>query len=127
MLSDNDKNLSNLMTSQKLNPIIPDQTVQDGDTMPFGSVQIQVMSTPGHTRGSCCYLVGNAIFSGDTLMNLSIGRCDFEGGSMEDMKASLTRLRDLPGDYRLYAGHGGKSTLNFEREHNPYLKQLEQL
>ena len=79
------------------------------------------MNTPGHTAGSCCYLAGEVIFSGDTLFDGDIGRTDFPGGSFELLRRSLQRLCDLPGDYRVLPGHGENTTLARERAVNPYM------
>ena len=88
----------------------------------LGETEIQVLATPGHTRGGVCYLCGNALFTGDTLFRLSCGRTDFPGGSSTEMRASLQRLAALAGDYTVYPGHGQASTLDFERRYNTYLR-----
>lgn len=66
-------------------------------------------------------MTGDVIFTGDTLMRLGIGRTDFPLGSYEKIKQSLLKLSSLTGDYLLYPGHGDYSTLQYERENNPYL------
>ena len=60
--------------------------------------------------------------SGDTLFAMSCGRTDLPGGDSYDMIASLVRLADLEGDYKVCPGHGEDSTLDFERKNNPYMK-----
>lgn len=95
--------------------------VEDGDKIKVGGEYLTVISTPGHTPGSACFLCGDTIFTGDTLFGSNIGRTDFPGGSIEEMKKSLALLRDLDGDYTLYSGHGGETTLSRERQHNYYL------
>ncbi len=85
-------------------------------------MDIKVLRTPGHTPGSVCLIVGDAIFSGDTLFAGSMGRCDFPGSNIFDMRKSLKKLRDLPGDYRVLPGHAEDSTLEYERKTNPYLR-----
>ncbi|MBQ9104190.1 MAG: MBL fold metallo-hydrolase [Clostridia bacterium] len=98
----------------------PNYKVYDGDMLQIEGFDIKVIATAGHTDGSVCYLVDNALFTGDTLFNLSIGRTDFPTGSFEDMKCSLKKLFSLSKNYIVYPGHGEESTLNFERENNPY-------
>ena len=98
-----------------------DGYLEDGMTLPVGSLTCTVLNTPGHTPGSCVILCGDAMLAGDTLFLESCGRVDFEGGSAQDMRASLTRLRDLPGDYTVYPGHADITTLSHERAHNPYM------
>lgn len=101
-----------------------DVIVKDNDKIILGNTEITVISTPGHTKGSVCYLAENSLFSGDTLFYCSCGRTDFPSGSMEEMMNSLKRLKSLEGDYTVYTGHGSHTTLNFERKNNPYIKAL---
>ncbi len=96
---------------------------KDGDRLTLGSLTIQVLETPGHSRGSVCLVVGDVIFSGDTLFYGSCGRTDFAGGSYEDILRSLKRLAQLPGQYKVYPGHDRPTDLDFERRVNPYVKQ----
>ena len=84
----------------------------------------RVLHTPGHTQGSVCYICGDAIFSGDTLFCCSVGRTDFPHSSSSAMMYSLNKLYHLEGDYRVYPGHNETTTLDYEREANPYMKQF---
>ena len=95
----------------------------DGDVVKLGDLDIQVLHTPGHTPGGVCLLVGDALFTGDTLFQGSMGRIDFEGGSYEDIMASLARLAHLPGDFRVLHGHMDASTLERERKTNYYIRE----
>ena len=99
----------------------PDIIVKEGDVIELGSVKIRVISTPGHTKGGVCYIAEDCLFTGDTLFRCSCGRTDFMGGSEKEMLESLRRLKALDGDYKIYAGHEGNSTLDFERRNNPYM------
>lgn len=101
-----------------------DVIIKDNDKIILGNIEITVISTPGHTKGSVCYLAENSLFSGDTLFYCSCGRTDFPSGSVEEMMNSLKRLKSLEGDYTVYTGHGSHTTLNFERKNNPYMKAL---
>ncbi|MDD4164591.1 MAG: MBL fold metallo-hydrolase [Eubacteriales bacterium] len=80
--------------------------------------EFYVMPTPGHTKGSVCYIFGDIIFCGDTLFKGGVGTTAFDGND-EDMDNTLRMLYNLPGDYAVYPGHEGKTTLSDEREHNP--------
>lgn len=104
-------------------PFTVDETVTEGETRTLVSVPFTVLSTPGHTAGSACYLLENerVIFTGDTLFASSIGRTDFPTGSMSELRESLKRLGDLQGDYTVYAGHNEETTLETERRNNPFL------
>ena len=96
---------------------------RDGDVVPLGALQVEVLHTPGHTRGSVCLRCRDALFSGDTLFAGSMGRTDFPGGSEGQMTESLRRLGGLEGDLRVFPGHGGFSALERERQENPYLRE----
>ena len=99
----------------------PDATIREGERLPFGGSEIRVLHTPGHTPGSVCYAVGERLFTGDTLFCGSIGRTDFPGGDLTQMRRSLARLAALEGERTLLPGHGAATTLARERAHNPYL------
>ena len=88
----------------------------------LGDLDIKVIRTPGHTPGSVCLLIADAMFSGDTLFAGSMGRCDFPGSSIFDMRKSLKKLYNLAGDYRVFPGHAEATTLEYERKTNPYLR-----
>lgn len=104
------------------NDVEADVVVAYGDEITLGDTVIKVMSTPGHTLGSVCYIAENCIFSGDTLFYCSCGRTDFPSGSPEQMMSSLQKLKALDGDYKVYTGHNNLTTLDFERKNNPYMK-----
>ena len=94
----------------------------EGGSLTIAGMDIRILHTPGHTPGSVCLLIGDAMFSGDTLFAGSMGRCDFPGSNLMDMRQSLKKLRALPGDYRVFPGHAEATTLEFERKTNPYLR-----
>ena len=94
---------------------------EEGEVVCAGGLSLTVMETPGHTRGSVCYLCGDAIFSGDTLFAGSCGRTDLPGGDWNTIQESLKRLAALDGNYTVYPGHGNSTTLAAERQYNPYL------
>ena len=97
---------------------------ENKDVLKLGSTKINVIHTPGHTLGGVCYMVEDVIFTGDTIFEGSIGRTDFPGGSWSVLKESLKILKEINGDYILYPGHGGSTTLNNERLYNPYMRDL---
>lgn len=100
----------------------PDVAVNDGDVLELIGHTFRVISTPGHTPGSVCYLLDDEIiFSGDTLFNMSVGRTDFEYGDSAELSKSLEKLFAQFHDYEVLPGHGNKTTLYFERENNPYV------
>ncbi len=98
--------------------------LRDGDTIEFGTHSFMVIQTPGHTKGGVCFYCKeeNALFTGDTLFQCSIGRTDLEGGCYEDIIQSVKeRLLVLPPETKVYPGHGPSSSIEFERKYNPYL------
>lgn len=100
------------------------RTVAEGDTLTAGDLTFTVYHTPGHTRGSVCYLCENTLFAGDTLFAGSIGRTDFEGGDFAAMRASLARLAALPEKLTVEAGHGEGTTIGYEKRCNPFMMGL---
>ncbi len=105
-----------------LNDIYVDVELSDGDTLMLGDNEIKFITTPGHTKGSGCYIVNSWIFSGDTLFCQSIGRTDFPTSNHSDMLKSLKKLKEIDGFYVVYPGHDIFTTLDAERESNPYMK-----
>jgi len=97
------------------------QFCEEGQVICAGGAEFTVLATPGHTHGSVCYRCGDALFSGDTLFAGSCGRTDLPGGDGATLMQSLKRLRGLPGGLTIYPGHGGASTLEEEKNYNPYL------
>ena len=81
----------------------------------------QVIETPGHTHGSVCIILGNCVFSGDTLFAGSIGRTDLPDSSPAEMMESLQKVRKLPANLTVFPGHGGSTTIARELETNFYL------
>ena len=95
----------------------------EGDTLAVGNLTVTVLATPGHSEGSVTLRCGDVLFCGDTLFAGSCGRTDFLGGSMNKMMASLARLGALAGGLKVYPGHMEPSSLDRERQWNPYLLQ----
>ena len=103
---------------------IPDLKFYDeGNALTLGELTIQVLHTPGHSKGSVTLKVGNVLFCGDTLFAGSCGRTDLAGGSYAEIMASLKKLGQLPGDYHVCPGHDVTSTLERERRSNPFLRE----
>ncbi len=100
--------------------------VSDGDIIQAAGFELRVISTPGHTQGGVCYVLEKpekVIFAGDTLFRANVGRADLPGGSPAALFDSVNnRLFTLSGDYMVYPGHDAATTLEYERENNPYIK-----
>ncbi len=99
---------------------------QEGMKLDLAGLQIECMHTPGHTPGAQCYLIDNAIFTGDTLFVGNCGRVDLPGSSPKDMENSMLRLSKLPEQIVVYPGHdygdSKTSTIGEEKKSNYYMK-----
>ena len=106
-------------------PVKADHIVRDGDVFTAGNMTVEALHTPGHTPGSSCYVVSQGeeklLVSGDTLFARSIGRTDLAGGDADAMTKSLARLAAIPGDMPVLPGHGPETSLERERQLNPFL------
>lgn len=122
-LYDNEINLSERF-SVPLKPFKADVNFSGEETLHFSDIEVKTMWTPGHSMGSSCFIINNWLFSGDTLFRLSIGRTDFAYGDVKSMASSLIRLAQLNGDYDVYPGHGEATRLSYEKEFNPYIKEV---
>ena len=100
-----------------------DITVKDNDILTFGNISLRVVHTPGHTKGSSCFVYEEEkiMFSGDTLFKGTIGRYDFYGGDYNTLMDSLRKLKSFNKKYTIYPGHGDKTMLDDEVIGNPYL------
>ena len=121
MLVDASQNLSRYL-NRPISFAAADRLLDDGDEIQAAGLTIVVISTPGHTRGGVSFLVGDALFTGDTLFHLDAGRTDFPYSSTDDLFQSIERLFALPGDYRVFPGHEEDTTLEFERNNNTFMK-----
>ena len=96
--------------------------LKDGDIIKVGDIEIKAIATPGHTPGGISYLIGDKLFSGDTLFHRSIGRCDFPGGSLDTIIKSIKeKLFTLPDNTEVFPGHGEKTTIAYEKKYNEIL------
>jgi len=102
------------------------KAVQGGDKIKLGQTEIEFLHTPGHTPGSQCVKVGNALMTGDTLFIGGCGRADLPGGDLPTLTKSLSKIAKLPADLILYPGHDygfvQNRSLMEEVKDNPYLK-----
>jgi len=107
----------------KLQLAAPDRLLTDGETLTVGNLTVEVIFTPGHTKGGISLLIDGALFTGDTLFAGSIGRTDFPGGSSEQIIRSIkARLLVFPDDTPVYPGHGPRTTIGEEKKYNPFLR-----
>ena len=103
--------------------------IVDGQRLSCAGVDLRVAHTPGHTPGSCVFVVDDdqpLVFSGDLLFAGSVGRTDLPRGSWDQQMASLSRLVvALPGETVVHPGHGPDTTVAAERASNPFLRHVD--
>jgi len=104
-------------------PCTADILAHEGSIFNVGGMEFRWMITPGHTKGSSVIACGRSLFTGDTLFRDTCGRCDFPGGSYDEMLQSLKRIAEFEGDYDVYAGHMEDTTLSRERRYNMHVKE----
>lgn len=124
LLKDPIINLSKSIPPFKDIELIADRWLYDEEVIDFYGEKLYIMETPGHTIGSICICMDGVVFSGDTLFRMSIGRSDLPTGSFDEIINSVKKLYNLKKDYRILPGHGAESNLQFERENNPFMKNM---
>ena len=92
------------------------KSLKDGDIIKVGDINLKVIETPGHSKGSLCLYADGVLFSGDTLFAGTYGRTDIPGGSETEILGSIARLMELPDDTKVYPGHGKTTNISEERK-----------
>ena len=113
-----------LFEIQLKRPPAPDEFLTEETELRLGDSELRFLFTPGHTPGEyCIYLPKEKLcITGDVLFRKSIGRTDLWGGNFDIlMKSIKTKLLTLPGDIKIYPGHGEPSTIRDEKNNNPFL------
>lgn len=123
MLTDARANFSSMMFPMPIE-FEADIILKDGDTIQLDEgVKFEVIHTPGHTLGGVCFVLGDIIFTGDTLFKSSIGRTDFPGGDYAQIISSIKeRIFSYPDTTTLLPGHGENSSVILEKQYNPFLR-----
>jgi hydroxyacylglutathione hydrolase len=100
----------------------PERLLSHGDEIPFGRASLRVIHLPGHSAGSVGFLGSGLLFSGDTMFCGGVGRTDLLGGSWKELESSIRdRILTLPGETVVLPGHGPWTTVEQERDSNPFL------
>lgn len=122
MLEEGELNLSRKMAMGNIE-FKADKTIKEGDRLHFGNLEAKVIHTPGHTKGGICLLIEGSLITGDTLFKGSIGRSDLYGGDFDSLISSIkNKLLQLPDETVVYPGHGGQSTIGYEKRTNHFLR-----
>ena len=96
--------------------------IDENKELSIGEIKIKMYHTPGHTKGGVCYLIGDKLFSGDTIFYGSVGRTDLPGGSYEQIVKSVKNLLEtLDEKVEIYTGHGSNTNVAYEKKFNPVM------
>ena len=121
MLASSELNVSNQIGRNYT--VEADVYLKDDEKVTINGSEVKMISTPGHTAGSCCYLIEGEelLIAGDTLFAGSCGRTDLPTGSGGMLDRSLKeKLMRLDDEIKVYPGHGESTTIGYERKHNPF-------
>lgn len=110
------KNYFEEFSGLKIKDLSIEKLLKDSNVIEIGEIKLNVIKTPGHSKGSICLYGEGVLFSGDTLFAGTYGRTDIPGGSEEEILGSIARLMELPDDTIVYPGHGGSTTISEERK-----------
>ena len=94
--------------------------INNNDTLSIADQTIKVIHTPGHTKGSVCYLYDGKLYTGDTLFKETVGRHDLHSGSLSDLKKSILQLMALDVNLKVYPGHDEATSIRYELKNNPF-------
>jgi glyoxylase-like metal-dependent hydrolase (beta-lactamase superfamily II) len=100
----------------KIEDLSIERLLNDNNMIDIGELKLQVINTPGHSKGGICLYGNGVLFSGDTLFAGTYGRTDIPGGSENEMQASIKKLMELPDGTVVYPGHGSRTTIAEERK-----------
>lgn len=121
------KNLTlqcDLFNHRRVEAIKIDEFIDDTRKIEFCGKTVDVISTPGHSKGSLCYLIDDNLFVGDTLFFEEIGRCDLPGGSFKEIENSIkNKLFKLDDKIKVFTGHGDNTSIGHEKINNAYFGQ----
>lgn len=116
------RNLS-ILAGMELELKPADGLLFENEAIHLGELSIRVIYTPGHSKGGVCFLVGDTLFTGDTLFNTSIGRTDFADGDLAELLENISsKLFILEDGVKVLPGHGENSTIGYEKKHNPFFQ-----
>ena len=122
MITDSHKNAFFTFFRRECTYAPADVLFDDGHEISLGCETIKAIHTPGHTKGSVCYLTGDALITGDTLFADGVGRTDLYGGSSAALVCSLDKLAELDKNLKIYTGHGDTEILGHALDNSAYFR-----
>ena len=114
LLADPESNFSDMF--EKGISITANHPLKNDEIIKLEDIELKVIHTPGHTPGGICLYTSGILFSGDTMFKEGWGRTDLPGGNEEDLFDSLNLLITLPGDTKVYPGHGDNTVISVEKQ-----------
>lgn len=106
---------------RRVEPFKVDKFIDENDEIYLDDIKIEIIETPGHSKGSTCYLIGENLIAGDTVFYEEIGRCDLPTGSFSDISNSIKeKLFKLDDKIKVFTGHGDNTTIGHEKIYNAY-------
>lgn len=102
----------------------PEGFIGESDEVRAGNICFKVLHTPGHSPGGICLYGEGIVITGDTIFQGSVGRTDFPGGDIIQLKQSVKRLLDLPEETKILSGHGPETTVGREQRENIFIHEL---
>lgn len=122
MLIDPQRNGS-FMIGQTITAVEASGVLADGDIVRFGESSLDVIHTPGHTRGGISFVSEGAfVIAGDTLFKMSVGRWDLPGGDYGILMNTIQNIfAKMPDDTIVYPGHGERTSIGSEKSYNQFM------
>ncbi len=118
------KNLAvqcDLFGHRRVEAVHIDEFIDETKEIDFCGKKIKIIATPGHSKGSLCYLIEDNLFSGDTLFYEEIGRCDLPTGNFKEIEHSIKeKLFKLDDKIKVFTGHGDNTSIGHEKMNNAY-------
>lgn len=116
-------NLTGAYTREEIICAPSDIVPSDSEVFSAAGMNIKIIYTPGHTNCGACYIIGDSIFTGDTLFLRNVGRWDLPTGDEDTLvKTIKTKIYTLDENLKAYPGHGGATSIGYEKKFNLYVK-----
>ena len=123
-IGDPDINMTYLGLGKRISAKPAEKILADNEEFYAGELKIKCIYTPGHTNCGTCFIIGDSVFSGDTLFLRNCGRWDLPTGNQEQLEKSIrTRLYTLDDNMTVYPGHGNSTSIGYEKKFNFFVPE----